>query len=197
MPIPTSSTAQTTDSPAPAPAPVASAPAPAGPTEFDPLAGLLAFVLPGLGHAYLGERSRGLLVAAGVLGLFVGGLLIGSIDVLDRRDNPIWFAGQALTGPLAFGVDYLNQRYAKVIDDGTGQLRPAYPERRNEQGVVVSPAERRGPDGHPVPAPPGAPPLVSKSLGRMNELGTLFATIAGMLNLIAVIDAAFHTRRRA
>jgi hypothetical protein len=36
------------------------------------------------------------------------------------------------------------------------------------------------------------PPNV-KSLGRVNELGTLFCTIAGMLNLIAVIDAS--TRR--
>ena len=31
----------------------------------------------------------------------------------------------------------------------------------------------------------------------MNELGTLFGTVAGMLNLIAIIDATFHSRRRA
>jgi hypothetical protein len=35
---------------------------------------------------------------------------------------------------------------------------------------------------------------MTRSLGRMNELGTLFTTIAGMLNLIVIIDAAFHTR---
>ena len=42
----------------------------------------------------------------------------------------------------------------------------------------------------PRPAP------VTDSLARMNELGTLFATIAGMLNLIVFIDAAVHGRKR-
>ena len=40
------------------------------------------------------------------------------------------------------------------------------------------------------------PPAIRKSLGRMNELGTLYSAIAGMLNLIAIIDAAWHGRRR-
>jgi hypothetical protein len=29
----------------------------------------------------------------------------------------------------------------------------------------------------------------------MNEIGTLYSTIAGMLNLIAIIDAGFPSRR--
>jgi hypothetical protein len=198
VPIPHSSTAQTPPPPGTTATPVAQAPTPpAGPAEFDPLAGVLALAIPGLGHFYHGERSRALLIAGGILGLFFGGTLIGSIDVIDRRDNPIWFAGQALVGPIAFGMDYLNQHYAKVIDNTTGQPRPANPETLDQQGRVIGSAEIRGPDGHPVAAPLGAPAQTTKSLGRMNELGTLFATIAGMLNLIAVIDAAFHTRRRA
>jgi hypothetical protein len=31
-------------------------------------------------------------------------------------------------------------------------------------------------------------------VGKVNELGTLFSTIAGMLNLIAIIDAGFPGR---
>ena len=138
---------------------------------------------------------RGGLVALGILGLFLGGMLIGGIDVIDRRENPIWFAGQALVGPIAFGVDYVHQNLVKVIDPSSGQPRTAHPERRDDVGNIIDPAEVRGPGGTPVAAAPGAPPQSSKSLGRMNELGTLFATIAGMLNLIAVIDAAFWTGR--
>ncbi len=40
---------------------------------------------------------------------------------------------------------------------------------------------------------PAYPPYV-KSLTRTNELGTLFTTIAGFVNVIVVIDAAFNTR---
>ena len=74
-------------------------------------------------------------------------------------------------------------------------LRTPYPEVRDASGKVITPAEVRGADGRVVPAPPGQGPASSKSLGRMNELGTLFATIAGMLNLIVIIDATLHTKQ--
>jgi hypothetical protein len=189
MPIP--------DAPKPAPAgsPVAVAPAappaaaappvPAGDEEFQPLAGLLAIIFPGLGHWALGERSRAIAIAAGVLSMFFGGILIGGIDVIDSREDTIWFAGQALVGPVAFGVDYAHQHHFKVIDPGTHKPRSAFP------------GETRGPGGLAQPAAPNQPPPNTKSLGRMNELGTLFATLAGMLNLIAILDAAFHSRRES
>jgi hypothetical protein len=202
VPIPTSTTTVSSASPASAMPAAAGVPAPSGPAVFDPLGGILAFILPGLGHAFHGERRRGALVALGVLGLFFGGMLIGGIDVIDRRDNPIWFAGQALVGPIAFGVDYIHQNFVKVIGptrmpDGSYQeaLRNAEPDIRDADGNLVKRAEQRGPDGRAVQGPPGTPPQSGKSLGRMNELGTLFATIAGMLNLIAVLDAAFWAGR--
>lgn len=167
-----------------APTPVLARPLPAPRQTFEPIAGFLAFLLPGAGHFFLGERQRAAAIAAGVLGLFFGGILIGGIDVIDRREDPIWFAGQALVGPVAFGADYMHQNRFKVID-ASGRRRSALP------------GEARGPGGAAVPAAPGQAPPSTKSLGRMNELGTLFATIAGMLNLIMIIDAALHTRRPA
>lgn len=163
-----------------APYPAApAAPAPAPEETFQPVALVLAALFPGAGHIYLGEVKRGVLIAAGVLGLFVGGLLIGGIGVVDRRDNFIWFMGQALVGPIAFGVDTAHQSMFKVVDGG-GRLRPAGPdEGRGDQGQVVY---------------GGTPPYI-RSLGRVNELGTLFATIAGMMNLICIIDAAFYAPR--
>jgi hypothetical protein len=148
---------------------------------FDPAAGVLACLLPGLGHWYLGERGRAAIIAAGVLSLFFGGMLIGGIDVVDRKEDTIWFAGEALVGPLAFGVDYLHQSHFKVTQGG--QLRTA------------NPGEVRDAKGNAVPAANGEPPPNSKSLGRMNELGTLFCTIAGMLNLVVIIDALLPTKR--
>lgn len=142
---------------------------------LQPVAAILAVLLPGAGHAYLGETKRAMLIAAGVLGMFFGGLLVGGIGVVDKRDNFIWFLGQSLVGPIAFGVDAVHQNYFKVID--RHGPRPARPD------------EGRGEGGRPVIG--GTPPY-TRSLGRVNELGTLFATVAGMMNLICIIDAAFH-----
>lgn len=148
------------------------------PEGFQPHAALAALVFPGGGHALLGDLRRGACVAAGVLGLFFGGLFIGGIDVIDSKEDRVWFLGQAFVGPIAFGVDYLHQNHFKVREP-TGRLRSA------------NPNETRGQDAVPVI---GTPPN-RKSIAKVNELGTLFAAIAGMMNLIAVIDAAYPTAR--
>lgn len=183
--------------------------------RFEPIAGLLAVLWPGAGHLYLGEVRRGLLIMAGVLGLFFGGLFIGGIDVVDRREDPVWFFGQALTGPLAFATDWVHQNRFKgwpvqefenarlpaavVADVAAAHRRSPGP----DETIVVRPyddpttiAVEAVPLRVVVPAEPGQGPPSVKSLARMNELGTLFATIGGMLNLIVILDAAMHARWR-
>ena len=155
-------------------------------TDFNAPALLAACVLPGLGHFVRGEKQRAAYIATGVLGLFVGGIFLGGVDVIDRQEDKVWFIGQALVGPLAFGVDYYHQHHLKVFgqdqDSRSTQARwrSAYPN------------EGRGLDGKAVPG--GIPPN-TKSVGRMNELGTLSAALAGMINLIVIIDAGFPTIR--
>lgn len=160
-------------------------PDPANDGQMDPLAGLLAVILPGAGHWYQGQRRRALLIAGGVLGLFVGGLLIGGIDAVDSRRDRLWFLGQALVGPVAFATDYVHQNVLKGIDPETGQRRSPLP------GEVRDPTSGRW-----TPGPAGSRPPLTKSLGKMNEIGMLYCTIAGMLNLIVIIDAAFPGRPR-
>lgn len=134
-----------------------------------PVAGVLAFLFPGLGHAFLGEPKRAVLIAVGVLSLFFGGMLIGGIDVVDRREDFWWFAGQAGVGPVAFGVDWVHQNRFKVQEPG---------------GAVRSPL-------------PGEEPGKITSLAKVNEIGALYAALAGLLNVIAIIDASWHAPRRA
>ncbi len=148
---------------------------------FRPVELVAALILPGLGHIIGGERQRGLCIGAGVLGLFFGGLFIGGIDVIDSREDRIWFFGQACVGPVAFGIDWAHQNKFKVIDPKTKQLRSANPdEGRDAKGFAVV----------------GGSPPNEKSINKVNDLGTLFATIAGMMNLIVVLDAGFPTRAR-
>lgn len=201
-------------------------------TVFNPAAGLAAVLLPGAGHLVLGERKRAALIATGVLGLFFGGILIGGIDVIDSREDKVWFFGQALVGPIAFGVDYLHQHAFKGIPTGNGtpiqrnpvdgkwhvdelrlaaaldSARSAYPyETRQTLPVTVETltADGRARESRTVPMPlltgtvenrASTPPPNVKSLSKVNELGTLFATIAGMLNVIVIVDAALPGRRK-
>ncbi|HYE63577.1 MAG TPA: DUF6677 family protein [Phycisphaerales bacterium] len=167
---------------------------------------LAAVLLPGLGHVVAGERLRGLFVAVGILGLFFGGMLVGGIDTIDRKDNGVWFIGQALVGPLAFGVDYLHQEKFKAYDPSimgaatlaqvkNARKRSGYPDEQM-QDAEVSTNQGRFKVKVWGKAPPGGGPPNATSVGKVNELGTLFSTIAGMLNLIAIIDAGFPGRPR-
>lgn len=177
---------------------------PHGQTALQPFAAILAFIFPGAGHLFLGYHQRATAIAAGVLGLFLGGMLIGGVDVVDRKEDFIWFLGEAFVGPVAFGVDAYHQTFLKAYDpeklgQGTLLKRSAHPDEAREVRTVpvfdrATRSER--PMTLPVfrPALPGEKPPNSKSIGRVNELGTLFCTIAGMLNLICMIDALFRPR---
>lgn len=132
-------------------------------------AAVLGWILPGLGHASLGDRRRGLLVGGGVLGLFFGGLLIGGLDVVDRREDHLWFLAQAGAGPVAWVADYAN---ANLVASGRfGELLEApHPDPMAPRGTVVEVSSL-------------------KSLAHPNEMGTLFAAMAGLMNVVAVLDA--------
>jgi len=151
---------------------------------------IAAAVLPGLGHVVRGERSRGIAAFAGVMTLFLTGLLAGGIDVIDRKEDKFWFMGQALVGPITFGLDWYHQNHLKVVDvagrrprgQTAAPTRSAYP----EEG-------RDARSGTPIA---GGKPPNTKSIGKVNEIGMLSCTLAGMLNLIIIIDAGFPTRRR-
>ncbi|RMH26162.1 MAG: hypothetical protein D6693_07580 [Planctomycetota bacterium] len=137
--------------------------------QLEPIAAVLAAVLPGLGHLSLGQPVRAAWVFVGVMGLFFGGIFIGGIDTIDRKEDFWWFTAQAGVGPVAFAVDRVNQSWVKIPDPDA------------EHGV-----RSPGPDESP---------RARKSLGHANEIGALWAAIAGMLNVICILDCLWHTPR--
>ena len=154
-------------------------------TDFNPKALFTACILPGLGHIVRGEIARGVYIMTSLLTMFVGGIFLGGVDVIDSKEDRVWFYAQALVGPAAFGVDYYHQNHLKVMANTTDRsgrmaLRSAFP------------TEGRKPDGTVLLG--GRPPN-TKSVGRMNELGTLACALAGMLNLIVILDAGFPSIR--
>ncbi|MCZ6811840.1 MAG: hypothetical protein O7D97_07530, partial [Planctomycetota bacterium] len=139
--------------------------------QFTPSNAILAWVWPGLGHISLGQRKRGLLVMFGVLFLFLGGVLIGGIDVVDRKEDRLWFWAQAVCGPIALAVDFTNQTFLKT--------RPPDGAERSDERDSRAIAQ-----------------LGRKGLGRVNEMGTLFCALAGLMNLVVILDALHHPTGR-
>ena len=119
--------------------------------------------------------------------------------------DPIWFLGEMFCGPVAFGVDYYHQTRLKVLDN-TDTLRTALPNEirdpKTGRPIQVRDDENKTALQFTDPAtgrqrlstPQDRPPYV-KPLARVAEIGTLSCTLAGMLNLIAIIDCAFNRMR--
>ena len=103
--------------------------------------GLLGWIVPGAGHLLINQTKRGLVIFAAIVGLFVLGIYVGSIGVIDPVNAKMWYIAQILTSPLT-----------NIL----GQLTVT-------KGIY--------------------------SFGRPAEIGQLFTSIAGLLNLFCFINA--------
>jgi len=62
-------------------------------------AGLLSLVLPGLGHLYIGDRTRGVVCMVTIVVTFWTGLAIGGVRAtVDPQERTLWFFAQLCSG---------------------------------------------------------------------------------------------------
>jgi len=60
-----------------------------------PIAGFLAWLVPGLGHIYLGDRGRGLVCLITITATFWSGVAIGGVrSTVDPQQRKLWFVAQ-------------------------------------------------------------------------------------------------------
>ena len=105
------------------------------------LMGSLAWLVPGVGHFYLGMRLQGTIIFLTICVTFALGLTLGGLEVIDPHQETPWFRAQILAGlPAVLAV--LTQN-----------------------------------------------PDVSVQLGHGVDLGQLYTGVAGLLNLLCVVDA--------
>lgn len=159
---------------------------------------LAGWILPGLGYLLIGQRARGLTVCITVVTLFIGGLLIGGVRSLevptaeredaqrDRLERP-----SATVPPRPRLVDELRNKPWSIAQVMNGPM-----------GIVAGfasiwagtpkPVEVIGPDGEKETQyiAPGI-----ESHARVNEIAVLYTAVAGMLNLLTMIDSASRAGR--
>ena len=155
----------------------------------DPMvAGILAWVWPGAGHLYQRRYAKGVLFMVCILGTFFFGLVLG--------EGRVVYAAQFANSRQAYpGIQGKLSRWPFAMQIGVGL--PASPA---VVQLLFRPPKDRELDAVPPPAIFGgfmAPPENRDVLNRWNkELGTrydlalLYTVVAGLLNWLAIYDAA-------
>ncbi|MFH1616562.1 MAG: DUF6677 family protein [Planctomycetota bacterium] len=115
----------------------------AGEMFFPLLAAFCAWIVPGAGHLLVREKRRAAIIFAGIAGLFLLGLYIGSVAVIDPVNERLWYLAQIMVSPIVSLVGKIT-----VV-----------------KGYV--------------------------SYGRPNEIGQIYTSIAGMMNLLTIINVVY------
>ena len=163
------------------------------------MAGFLAWLVPGLGHFYQGRRAKALLYFLCIMGLFVFGLIISSSDENNvNRENNTKREGKIGYGRAVYFSWKKGERtWGYICQAGIGL--PALPAlvqaaRMNNHdpvwfgGFMAPPRPDRLDGNDPNKNQPTLHDL-HRVLNRRFELGWVFTTIAGLLNVLAIYDA--------
>jgi hypothetical protein len=160
--------------------------------ESPPLVALAGWVLPGAGHWLVGERTRAIVIGATILGLFLLGLLLAGVRVIevpgyDDAGGPVILTstGQKITSPRDKPAGSWALASASGVVSEIANKPWFVPQALAGPAAFLSAkfsidAARQG---------------VARSHARVLEIGVLYTAIAGMLNLLAVIDAADRAGR--
>jgi TM2 domain-containing membrane protein YozV len=133
------------------------------------VAGILAWLIPGLGHFYQGRNAKGALYAICILGTFIYGLYLGGSKQLG------W--GRA----VYFQFDEKEWRLYWLCQAGVGF--PTVPM------TLLQAKLQDKPIINGFMAPPADLARINRLLPHYFELGTIYTVIAGLLNILAVYDA--------
>jgi hypothetical protein len=170
-----------------------------------------AWLLPGAGYWLLGQRSRALTVGISIIALFVSGLLIGGVRLIEvpgygdhgeqlivsqTRSND---DGHTLRSEQVTEMRAVPENSDATTTTTLGWVMRVKPldDIRNKPwyiaqvlngplNIIASWGSIRASE----PGSNGAPFTGYRSHSRTNELGVLYTAVAGMLNLLAIIDSA-------
>ncbi len=116
--------------------------------SFVVIVGIMAWLIPGAGYFVLKEQKRAILIFVAVTILFILGIYIGSVAVVDPEHAAPWYVAQLLSSPCVAAAGHLTRT--------------------------------RG----------------YQSFGKPHEIGQVYTTIAGMLNLLCIVSSMYTAHLR-
>lgn len=145
------------------------------------IAGLLAWIVPGLGHWYLGHRTRAIVIMVVITVTFWCGVAIGGVkSTVDPSENRLWFLAQICNGG-----------HTIVAALWSSQLEPIV-YRCPSCGASL---ESRPTGGEPCPncrKAIGSVELASHTrlaFWPQVDIAIVYTGIAGLLNVLVILDA--------
>jgi hypothetical protein len=174
----------------------------------------LAWLIPGSGYFMIGQRSRGITAGIAIVALFLGGLLVGGIRI---ADPPGWGQYGYMTQLVQRYNPRSREMfdfYTRVDPSSAEQARDPADDDRDRS---IGPALYHQPQAELADKPwylgqilcgpiallasavsiNAAHPAAGSSLeawpsshSRSWEIGALYTAVAGMLNLLVIIDSA-------
>ena len=111
------------------------------------LAGFLAWIVPGAGHWYIGQRAHAVILFTAIHLTYWFGIAISGFSIFEYAQNRWWFLAHLLGG-----INGLIGWYAEA----------------NWQGIATA-------------------------YGKSWDVGNIYCGVAGLLNLLVVIDAMART----
>lgn len=128
---------------------------------FLAVVGLAAWAVPGGGYLVLGQIRRALVVSITIILTFAAGLYIGSVGVIDSVGAKPWYIAQVMNTPA---VILLGNHVAQANTSAAQE---------SSQPSFSGPL-----GGYPV-------------FGRASEMGQIYTSIAGLLNLLCIVNAVY------
>ncbi|MHC4510267.1 MAG: DUF6677 family protein [Planctomycetota bacterium] len=112
------------------------------------IVGLVGWLVPGGGHAVLREKRHAIVIFVTIVAMFVIGLYIGSIGVINPAGAKPWYLAQVLNSPAVAALGHVAT---------TGDYAV---------------------------------------YGKPSEIGQIYTSIAGLLNLLCIVNAVYlaHVR---
>lgn len=142
-----------------------------------PVVALAGWCVPGLGYWLIGQRARALFSGLSILAIFVIGLLIAGVRCIDvpgfDESGSLKRVGRSSNTLIA------SAPFRAIVD------RPWYIPQ-----ILTGPAAI-GASIWSVQIADTYP----KATARLWDIGTLYTSVAGMLNLLVIIDAAHRAAR--
>ncbi len=151
------------------------------PASSSSIAGLLAWILPGLGHWYLGHRVRAIIIMVVIAVTFWCGVAIGGVkSTVDLNENRLWFLAQICTGSHTTVAAIWSGRLDPVVD-----VCPAC-------GAKLAHKPRVGDTcahcDQPITNAASATRL-RLAFWPQIDIAIVYTGIAGLLNLLVILDA--------
>jgi hypothetical protein len=140
--------------------------------------GAAAWLIPGAGYYILGDRRRGQVVLVTIALTFLTGLYIGSIGVINPVTSKPWYIAQIMNSPAVMLIgNHVAQRHNESL-----QRLQAASDTRNQAAIEKATASLDA--------------TMYRVYGKPQEIGQIYTSIAGLLNLLCIVNVMYlaHVR---